>query len=138
MTLQEIKALIENSLSNISDFKEFSFDYIPPPTMIKKFPALSSDFVDTTLSRYSGTCTFKAKTLLDIYVYNRLLKNRTNTPTLDLVDKVNKQLQTDPNITDNTIDVFVKNIMSDGGVVLPIQVYRITVEIEHFVVNDYT
>lgn len=135
MSIKTIKGLVVNAISGIDDFKLSFVDVVPPPTAIKRFPSIATDFVSSDFVRYRGDCQFKVTTLIDIFIYNRILKNGSNVDSLDLVDTLNKTLQTDSDLQDNTLDIYIKNIMSDGGVTDPIQVYRVTVHLEHIIVT---
>ena len=136
MSIKVIRQMVIDAINTIPEFKLSFVDVVPPPTAIKKFPAIALDFVSSDFTRYRGDCQFKVDTVIDIFLYNRLLRNgTTNIDSLDLVDTLNKTLQTDSALQENTRDIYIKSIMSDGGITAPVQVYRVTVHLEHIIVT---
>ena len=69
MNVMTVRDAFKDALTKTSLFKVMSFGVIPPPTQIKKFPAIAIDMVETKFDRRSG-CSFWANSTVDIYVYN--------------------------------------------------------------------
>lgn len=67
--ITKIHQAFKDALINTGVFKEVIMGYIPPPSKIKKYPAIAIDFARFTKDRVNtGTCQFKAEEIVDIYV----------------------------------------------------------------------
>ena len=135
--IKEVRDTFLEALSEAQLFKTMTVGFIPPPSQIKKFPALAVDMVQTDLERRSG-CSFWANSTIDLYVYNRTSNRQTTAKDiLDLVQEVDRALQIHEALNEMVTDVYVSSIVSDGGVSTPIEVYRVSVELTYLTNNNY-
>lgn len=133
----KVRDTFKGAIENTSLFKSLSFGIIPPPSQIKKFPAVAIDMVKTEFERRSG-CSFWANTTVDIFIYNRTTSRQAaSKDILELVEDVDRALQTDEALNDIVTDVYVESILSDGGISHPVEVYKVTIHLTYLTNNDY-
>ncbi len=137
MDVMTVRDAFKEAVANTALFKVMSFGVVPPPAQIKKFPAVAIDMVETKLERRSG-CSFWANAKVDIYIYNRTTSRQSaSKDILELIEDVDRALQTDEELNNLVTDVYIENILSDGGISHPVEVYRVTVHLTYLTKNDY-
>ena len=131
-TVKEIKELLLTAINNMHVFNDVYINYIPPPNKVNRFPAIAIDFMSTSFDRFNH-CIFDVESYIDFYIYNR--PPTTGTDILDIISQLDRVIQTDNALQSKIIDGYVTEIVSDGGVVNPIEVYKVTVKLQYRITN---
>ena len=74
----------------------------------------------------------------DVYVYNRVTNSRTaSRDILEIIEDIDRALQTDVEFNELVTDAYVSDIISDGGAAAPTEVYRVSIYLSYITHNDY-
>ena len=103
-------------LQNITDFKEVTSGVVPSPSQVRKFPSAAIDFAIITRKKGDVQGMMLAEEEIDIYIYNQQKIDKYDDILSDLVYVVEQALQTDPYLNENCINNYVKEIISDSGI----------------------
>ena len=107
---------VHEVLENITELRDVIKGVVPSPSQVRKFPSAAIDYVVTRRKDGPVQNTMDTVEEIDIYIYNQQKVNKYDDILSDLVEVVDKALQTDTELNGLCIDNYVKEIVNDGGV----------------------
>ena len=117
---------VVTALKTLPEIKQVYIGVVPSPAEVKRFPAIAIDFAVTRRKEGIVLGTMETEEEIDIYLYNTQRSNKYDDILSDLVKLVDSTLQFDSWLKDNCINNFIKDVYTDGGILHPRRVAKLT------------
>lgn len=104
-------------LQDLPEFREVIAGIVPNPSQVKKFPSIAVDFAVVQRKEGITINTMDSQEEVDIYIFNQQKVNKYDDILSDLIKVVDEALQSDSYLKDNCISNYVKEVVTDGGVI---------------------
>jgi len=119
---KEILNALETALVNSNLFKKVYKGVLPPLPSVNSFPAIAIAIDKERRERVNiPGCQFQSELNIIGIIYNRVSKTTYDDVLSDLIYGVENVIQSDVTLNDLVIDIYVKEIVQDGGLLHPYQ-----------------
>jgi hypothetical protein len=119
---KEILNALVNAVKNTNKFKKVIKGVLPPIPNIKSFPAAAFAIDKENRERINVPgCEFQSELLIVGIIYTKSGKTSYEDVISDLIYSIEEAIQSDEALNNLVIDVYVKSIAQDGGLLHPYQ-----------------
>lgn len=118
-TTEFIHTEVPRVLRAIPELHTVIAGFVPPPSAVRHYPTVAVDFAIKKSSNSSVTRGRDVEEEIDLYLYNQQPSSALEDVSTPLIAKIDAAIQQDTVLQDATIDCFITEVVSDGGILHP-------------------
>ena len=127
MREQIFEALVK-AIKDSNKFKKVYSGVLPPIPNVKSFPSVAIVIDTEKRERVNITsCTFQSMLQITIMLYGKAKTNAYTDVLSEKIKDLEEIIQKDETLNNLVLDVFVKSIQQDGGILYPYQLAEMTI-----------
>jgi hypothetical protein len=125
---KEILNALADAIKNTDKFKKVIKGVLPPVPNINSFPAIALAIDKENRERVNVPgCEFQSELLIVGIIYTKSGKTIYEDVISDLIYAVEEAIQTDETLNNLVIDIYVRSVAQDGGLLHPYQLCELDI-----------